>query len=134
MQQASSTAITQRTVVKVNDVKISPNPVIAGEPASFIIYASAARELSSGKVVIRVIYFGDQVHTESHDICDEISCPIATGDFQLSHNKPLPMSTPPGTYTLRITIKDADHHQLTCISFNFKVGFGLMLGSVLFAD
>lgn len=34
-------------VVKVNDVKISPNPVIAGKPASFDISASAGIEITS---------------------------------------------------------------------------------------
>ncbi|XP_031400683.1 putative phosphatidylglycerol/phosphatidylinositol transfer protein DDB_G0282179 [Punica granatum] len=121
-------------VVKVNDVRISPNPVIAGKPASFDISASAGRALSGGKVVIHVIYFGIQVHTETHDICDEVSCPISMGDFVLSHTETLPVFTPPGTYTLRITMVDANKEQLTCISFNFKIGFGLQLGSLLFAS
>ncbi|PKI73339.1 hypothetical protein CRG98_006277 [Punica granatum] len=92
------------------------------------------RALSGGKVVIHVIYFGIQVHTETHDICDEVSCPISMGDFVLSHTETLPVFTPPGTYTLRITMVDANKEQLTCISFNFKIGFGLQLGSLLFAS
>ncbi|KAI6669740.1 hypothetical protein NL676_004625 [Syzygium grande] len=93
-------------VVKVSDVKISPNPVVPGKTTTFDFSASTGQNLSNGKVVIRVTYFGVQVHTETHDLCEEISCPIAAGKFVLSHTQSLPVFTPPGLYTLRITMED----------------------------
>lgn len=111
-------------VVKVSDVKISPDPVVPGKPTTFDISASTGQNLSNGKVVIRVTFFGIQVHTETHDLCEEMSCPIAAGKFVLSHTQSLPVFTPPGLYTLRITMEDDLNQQLTCISFNFRIGFG----------
>ncbi|XP_056169025.1 uncharacterized protein LOC115676694 isoform X1 [Syzygium oleosum] len=114
-------------VVKVSDVQISPNPVVPGKPTTFDISASTGQNLSNGKVVIRVTYFGVQVHTETHDLCEEISCPIAAGKFVLSHTQSLPVFTPPGLYTLRITMEDDLNRPLTCISFDFRIGFGSLV-------
>ena len=60
---------------------------------SFIFHAG--KPISSGKVVIDVSYFGVHVHTENHDLSEEISCPIAAGKFVLSHSQTLPGFTPP---------------------------------------
>ncbi|KAB1199559.1 hypothetical protein CJ030_MR2G020346 [Morella rubra] len=51
--------------------------------------------INGGKVVIEVSYVGVHVHTENHDLSEEVSCPIAPGDFVLSHSQTLPGYTPP---------------------------------------
>ncbi|KAH7848532.1 hypothetical protein Vadar_004098 [Vaccinium darrowii] len=107
--------------VKVSEVKISPDPIAKGQPATFNISASAAKAISGGKLVIDVSYFGWHVHSESHDICGKTSCPI-TGDFVISHSQVLPGYTPPGSYTLTMTMMEGNH-QLTCINFDFSIGF-----------
>lgn len=45
--------------------------------------------------MIEVRYFGIHVHSETHDICEEVSCPIEAGNFVLSHAETLPGYTPP---------------------------------------
>ncbi|KAF5744929.1 phosphatidylglycerol/phosphatidylinositol transfer protein [Tripterygium wilfordii] len=110
--------------VKVSGVEISPDPVARGEPATFEISAKTGQDISGGKVVIDVSYFGIHVRTETHDLCEEASCPITAGQFLLSHTQTLPAFTPPGSYTLKMRMEDEKNEQLTCISFNFKIGFG----------
>uniref|UniRef100_A0A1J3FK47 Putative phosphatidylglycerol/phosphatidylinositol transfer protein n=1 Tax=Noccaea caerulescens TaxID=107243 RepID=A0A1J3FK47_NOCCA len=107
--------------VKVKGVEISPDPVVSGQAATFNISGSTGEEISGGKVVISVSYFGIHVHTETHDLGDETACPVAPGSFVLSHSQTLPSITPPGTYTLKMTIKDENGGRLTCISFKFKI-------------
>ncbi|OMO77016.1 hypothetical protein COLO4_25392 [Corchorus olitorius] len=106
--------------VKVNGVNISPNPVVRGKPATFNISASTGEAISGGKAVIDVSYFGIHIHQETHDLCEETSCPISVGEFVLSHNQALPAITPPGSYMLKMTLSSSDK-ELTCISFSFKV-------------
>ncbi|KAF8090087.1 hypothetical protein N665_0487s0007 [Sinapis alba] len=113
--------------VKVKAVEISPDPVVSGEAATFKITGSTGEDISGGEVVISVSYFGVHVHTETHDLCDESTCPIAPGSFVLSHSQTLPPITPPGTYTLKMTINDKNGGRLTCISFKFKITFGSMV-------
>uniref|UniRef100_A0A2P2JV73 Putative phosphatidylglycerol/phosphatidylinositol transfer protein DDB_G0282179 isoform X2 n=1 Tax=Rhizophora mucronata TaxID=61149 RepID=A0A2P2JV73_RHIMU len=113
--------------VKVYGVDISPNPVVTGEPATFNISGSTGQTLSGGKVVIDVSYFSIHVHRETHDLCDEICCPVAVGSFVLSHTQRLPGYTPPGSYTLKMTMKDNDNEELTCIRFKFNIGFGSLV-------
>ncbi|XP_030960728.1 uncharacterized protein LOC126724783 [Quercus robur] len=110
--------------VKVSGVVVSPNPVVSGKPATFNISATTGKPISSGKVVIDVSYFGVHVHTENHDLSEEISCPIAAGKFVLSHSQTLPGFTPPGSYTLKMTLEDGNNQLLTCISFKFSISFG----------
>ncbi|XP_012448682.1 uncharacterized protein LOC105771837 [Gossypium raimondii] len=115
-------------VVKVDGVDISPNPVISGKPATFTISASTA--ITGGKVVIEVYFFGFHIHQETHDLCEETSCPITVGNFVLSHNQVLPGFTPPGSYKLKMTLSGSGIKQLTCISFDFKISFGASESSV----
>lgn len=57
-----------------------------------------AQAIPGGKVVIDVSFFGVHVHQETHDLCDELSCPVAEGDFVLSHTQTLPGFTPPVSF------------------------------------
>lgn len=89
------------------------------------LFFYADQSLSGGKLVLAVSYFGIKVHGETDDICDKTSCPVSAGDFELSHTQTLPSITPPGLYTLKMKITDKKNHELTCISFKFKIGLGV---------
>lgn len=45
--------------------------------------------------MIDVYYYGAHIHSETHDFCEETSCPVSSGDFMLSHSQSLPGFTPP---------------------------------------
>ncbi|XWS59359.1 hypothetical protein CRYUN_Cryun08bG0114700 [Craigia yunnanensis] len=109
--------------VKVQGVEISPNPIARGKPATFSISATTGAAIAGGKLVIEVSYFGWHIHSETHNLCDETSCPVSTGDFVVSHSQVLPGYTPPGSYSLKMRMYDANKHELTCIGFDFYIGF-----------
>ncbi|KAH7541819.1 uncharacterized protein LOC107403581 [Ziziphus jujuba] len=108
--------------VKVHGITISPDPVVRGEEATFKVSASTSEVISGGKLVVEVAYLGVHIHSEDHDLSEEVSVPVPAGDFVLSHTQTLPGITPPGTYTLTMKLVDDAHKQLTCISFKFKIG------------
>ncbi|KAG5145801.1 hypothetical protein JHK84_031344 [Glycine max] len=118
--------------VKVSGVEISPNPVVSGQAATFKISATsdflsilhAGKAIYGGEVVIGVSYVGVPVHTERIDLCEEVTCPVANGNFLISHTQTLPAITPPGPYSLKMTLKDDREEVLTCVKFNFKIVFG----------
>ena len=109
--------------VKVSAVDITPYPVARGKPASFSISATTGTSISGGKLVIEVSYFGWHIHSETHDLCAETSCPVSTGDFVIAHSQDLPGYTPPGSYSLKMRLYDENKHELTCIAFDFDIGF-----------
>ncbi|XVF07505.1 hypothetical protein REPUB_Repub06bG0144800 [Reevesia pubescens] len=109
--------------VKVQGVEISPNPVARGKPATFSIAATTDAAIAGGKMVIEVSYFGWHIHSETRNLCDETSCPVSAGDFVVSHSQVLPGYTPPGSYSLKMQMYDANKHELTCIGFDFSIGF-----------
>ncbi|XP_050228935.1 uncharacterized protein LOC126678103 [Mercurialis annua] len=109
--------------VTVNGVEISPDPVARGHPATFSISATSGESISGGKLVIDVSYFGWHIHSETHDLCDETSCPVSDGNFVVSHSQVLPGFTPPGSYSLTMKMYDAKKKELTCIAFDFNIGF-----------
>ncbi|XP_015953202.1 uncharacterized protein LOC107477662 [Arachis duranensis] len=114
--------------VKVSEVEISPDPVVSGEAATFKIKASSGQAISGGDLIIAVSYLGIPVRTENHDFCEEVSsCPVSSGDFVISHTQTLPSFTPPGSYTLKMTLKDNKDELLTCIKFSFTIKFGSMV-------
>ncbi|CAH2073852.1 unnamed protein product [Thlaspi arvense] len=108
--------------VKVKEVDISPNPIARGEPATFSISANTGRGISGGKLVIEVSYFGWHIHSETHDLCTETTCPVETGDFLVAHSQLLPGYTPPGSYSLQMKMLDARKKELTCIRFSIDIG------------
>ncbi|KAK8672099.1 hypothetical protein V6N13_110473 [Hibiscus sabdariffa] len=116
--------------VKVQGVEISPNPIARGKPATFSIAATTGAAINGGKLVIEVSYFGWHIHSETHDLCDETSCPVSTGDFVVSHSQVLPGFTPPGSYSLKMKMLDANKHELTCIGFDFSIGFASSVADI----
>ncbi|EER93330.1 hypothetical protein BDA96_01G065900 [Sorghum bicolor] len=108
--------------VKVSGVEVVPDPVVRGEPATFKISASTDKNITKGKLVIDVAYFIFHVHSETHNLCDETSCPV-TGEFVLASQQTLPSFTPPGSYTLTMKLQGDSNEELTCISFGFSIGF-----------
>ncbi|OIV90423.1 hypothetical protein TanjilG_19914 [Lupinus angustifolius] len=110
--------------VEVKGVEISPNPVARGQPATFSIAATTGQALSGGKLVIDVSFFGWHIHSETHDLCGETSCPVSVGDFVIFHSQVLPGYAPPGSYSLKMKLYDGNKHELTCINFGFDIGFG----------
>ncbi|KAL0410229.1 UNVERIFIED_CONTAM: hypothetical protein Slati_3612600 [Sesamum latifolium] len=110
-------------VVKVNGLEIDPYPISRGKNTSFQIAAATNETINGGKLVIDVAYFGFHIHSEDHNLCAETSCPVSVGDFVVSHSQELPGITPPGSYTLKMTMVDEHKKQLTCITFDFSIGF-----------
>ncbi|CAK7342087.1 unnamed protein product [Dovyalis caffra] len=80
--------------VKVTGVKISPNPVKGGKPATFTISATTNEKITGGILRVSVRYFGLPVYSEDHDLCVETSCPVTGGNFVVSHSQELPGFTP----------------------------------------
>ncbi|CAH8260144.1 unnamed protein product [Arabidopsis lyrata] len=101
--------------VKVQGVDIIPDPVARGAPATFSISANTDTEISSGKLVIEVSYFGWHIHSETHELCDETSCPVAVGDFVVEHSQVLPGYTPPLIMSSRWKYKVAKVKKLNLI-------------------
>ena len=59
------------------------------------VYLDSGQSISDGKVVIDVSFLGLHFHTETRDLCEEVSCPVAAGNFVLSSSQTLPVFTPP---------------------------------------
>uniref|UniRef100_A0A1J3H0D6 Putative phosphatidylglycerol/phosphatidylinositol transfer protein n=1 Tax=Noccaea caerulescens TaxID=107243 RepID=A0A1J3H0D6_NOCCA len=117
--------------VKVQGVDILPYPISRGEQTTFSISANNTDDaISSGKLVIEVSYFGWRIHSETDDLCEKTKCPVAIGDFLVSHSQVLPIFTPPGTYSLKMKMLDGQKKELTCIKFSFDVGFGSSVADI----
>ncbi|KAI3696837.1 hypothetical protein L6452_29417 [Arctium lappa] len=109
--------------IKVSGVVITPDPITRGTETSFTISAYTDKPISGGKVVIDVAYFGWGVYSETGDLCAKTSCPVPAGDFAISHSQFLPAFAPPGSYTLSLKMQDGNKNELTCIKFDFSIGF-----------
>ncbi|XVF69290.1 hypothetical protein PTKIN_Ptkin11bG0069100 [Pterospermum kingtungense] len=111
-------------IVNVNNFEVSPDPIMVGRPAAFTISASTSEPISDGMVVIDVSFLGFHIHTEIRDLCDEVACPVAAGNFMLSHYQTLPGFAPSGFYTIQLTLHDQNKLELACIRIKCKIGMG----------
>ncbi|KAE9606228.1 hypothetical protein Lal_00024967 [Lupinus albus] len=119
-------------VVKVSGVEILPNPVVRGEPFTFKIAAYTGEPILSGDLIYEISYAGVETPpaTFLHDLCQESSCPVPVGHFLLTHTELLPTVTPPGTYNVKLTFKNQNEKQLSCIIFPFKIGAGSSVSAI----
>ncbi|KAL8517561.1 hypothetical protein ACS0TY_015716 [Phlomoides rotata] len=109
--------------VQVTGLDIDPYPISKGKNTTFKISASTDEAISDGKLKIDVTYIWFHVRTEEHDLCKKTACPIPVGDFVVSHSQELPGYTPPGSYSLEMRMLDGNKNELTCITFDFSIGF-----------
>ncbi|KZV43776.1 hypothetical protein F511_42726 [Dorcoceras hygrometricum] len=109
--------------VKVSGIDISPFPISRGVETTFAIAAATDEVISGGNLKIDVTYWGFHIHSETHDLCKKTVCPVANGNFTIIHKQALPGITPPGSYTLKMTLSGANKKELTCINFDFSMGF-----------
>ncbi|KAK7276533.1 hypothetical protein RIF29_17674 [Crotalaria pallida] len=118
--------------VKVSGVKILPNPVVRGEPFTFKIAAYTDEPIQSGDLIYEISFVGVEAPPAifHHDLCEESSCPVSAGNFLLIHTELLPSYTPPGTYNVKLTFKDQNDKQLSCIIFPFKIGAGSSVSAI----
>ncbi|KAI3791608.1 hypothetical protein L2E82_05463 [Cichorium intybus] len=109
--------------IKVSGVEINPYPITRGTDTTFTITASTDTPIPGGNLEIDVSYYFFGVYSETSDLCEKTSCPVDAGEFAISHSQALPSVTPPGSYTLTMKIKDGSNKELTCITFDFSVGW-----------
>lgn len=106
--------------VNIQDVVIKPDPVVAGDLATFTIPAYANEEVDGGTVVVTVSFHGIKVHTEKDDLCSKAACPIK-GEFTLNNSEALPSYTPPGSYKLKFQVLDKSGKEMACASVSFSI-------------
>ncbi|KAJ9554854.1 hypothetical protein OSB04_009468 [Centaurea solstitialis] len=109
--------------VKVSGVEITPYPIERGKDTTFTLSAFADTPIIGGDLEIDVSYYFFDVYEETSDLCTKTKCPVAVGDFAISHSQSLPSVTPPGSYTLKMKLKDAAENELTCVTFDFSIGW-----------
>jgi hypothetical protein len=71
-----------------------------------LFHVFLGKPIKEGKLVIDVKYwliFPIPVHSETHDICEETTCP-ASGDFVIAHTQTLPSYTPPVRFSTIVII------------------------------
>ncbi|KAL6008041.1 hypothetical protein ACLOJK_033547 [Asimina triloba] len=115
--------------VKVSGVDISPFPIVRSRRTTFSLSASTAspengdKAITGGNLQIDVSLFGINIYSQTIDLCKETSCPVSAGNFVLTHRQTLPWLTPPGSYTLKMQVLGADGKKMSCITFDFSIGF-----------
>ncbi|AES99893.1 putative immunoglobulin E-set [Medicago truncatula] len=110
--------------VQISNVEILPNPVVRGEPFTFKIKAYTGEPILSGDLIYEISFAGieGQPAIFHHALSEETPLPVAPGHFLLTHTELLPPVTPPGTYNVKLTFKDQNDKQLTCVVFPFTIG------------
>jgi len=90
------------------------------------VYLHAGKAILGGEVVIGVSYVGVPVHTENIDLCKEVKCPVANGNFVISHTQTLPVITPPVSFISSLSYKFRSRCKNIILSGNIS-SFDLVL-------
>mmetsp|Transcript_27406 Transcript_27406/g.62120 ORF Transcript_27406/g.62120 Transcript_27406/m.62120 type:complete len:158 (-) Transcript_27406:314-787(-) len=106
------------TSLTVNNVKVLPDPVVAGKNFTLSLDCSTSDQVSDGTFIIQVYLAGImvseahrpallfhtlQVHKQTNGICEEHACPFGPGPVNLVSNTNMPIITPRGRYDVKVT-------------------------------
>lgn len=91
--------------ITIEDVKLIPDPVVAGSVAAFDVAASVASGVAipDGSISVDIKYTGVEIAHETVKLCDTTACPIpAQGPVSIKYSKTIPAFIPPGAYTIEV--------------------------------
>ncbi|EKX33931.1 hypothetical protein GUITHDRAFT_155891 [Guillardia theta CCMP2712] len=109
------------TSLSVNNVKVSPDPVVAGKNFTLSLDCSTSDQVSDGTFVIQVYLAGIMVHKQTNGICEEHSCPFGPGPVNLVSTTNMPIITPHGRYDVKVTGSLPDGLPAICADIQFSV-------------
>lgn len=106
-------------------IAIHPDRPSPGHNVSFDIDATADKIVADGRFEIRVYWGFLRIYTEKTDICNELvdgfSCPISPGDVKFLYVHHLPRDTPRANLKAKLSVKDSDGSELSCLNVVFRV-------------
>lgn len=112
--------------IKIEDVKLVPDPVVAGSDAAFDVAATVAAgaAIPDGSISVDIKYGGAEIAHETVKLCDTTTCPTpATGAISIKYSKTIPAFIPPGAYTIEFhATGGAGAEVLFCFAVDFSVG------------
>lgn len=89
--------------ITIENVKLIPDPVVAGSVAAFDVAASVASGVAipDGSISVDITYAGAEIAHETVKLCDTTACPTpAQGPISIKYSKTIPAFIPPGAYTI----------------------------------
>ena len=107
----------------MTDIKVSPDPIIAGGDGVFTIHGSNEHDKSipGGTVEVKAGTSQIPLVNTSLDLCSVTKCPMSSGLFDVITKQPFPGFLPSVTFNAEVTGKDANGQLLFCVQLEFKV-------------
>jgi len=103
------------------DVKINPDPAVAGQDVAFEIGGVSDRVVTGGYLVASVTYEGMPIAEEVKELCKRTHCPIEKGPVHVVYGQTLPPFVPPGSYEVQVQLKTQNDELLMCIVVDFDI-------------
>ncbi|KAI9002809.1 ML domain-containing protein [Gaertneriomyces semiglobifer] len=110
----------------VNDLTLTPNPVISGGEVTITATGIVGKEITEGTKAKLTVKSGIlTLLNEEIDICASaaqsgIKCPIPLGPSSITFKRLVPAALPAGSYTLRVDAKHTDGTGLVCFTGPLK--------------
>lgn len=103
-----------REAITIHEVKLVPDPVVAGTAAAFDVAAAVAAgagPIPGGSISVGIKYRGAEIATETVELCDTTDCPTPEqGPISIKYSKTIPAFIPPGPYTIEAGVSTRSHH------------------------
>ncbi|EPQ28113.1 uncharacterized protein PFL1_04440 [Pseudozyma flocculosa PF-1] len=116
-------------IVDVQSIEVSPDPPKPGQNLTVRAKGTISEEVSDGTFADVVVKLGlIKLLTRRFDVCQEarankaeLQCPLAPGEYELTHTVALPREIPPAKFNVHITGANQDESDLLCLdlSINF---------------
>ena len=109
--------------ITIQDVKLIPDPVVAGHDAAFDVAASVAsgQAIPDGSISVDIKYAGAEIAHETVKLCDTTGCPTpGSGPISIKYSKTIPAFIPPGAYTIEVRGRTLKKTPTTCSALHFS--------------
>ncbi|OAA41117.1 phosphatidylglycerol / phosphatidylinositol transfer protein [Beauveria brongniartii RCEF 3172] len=119
-------------LITINNVDLTPNPPKAGQDLLIEASGTVKETIEQGAYVKLTVKYGlITLLTTNADLCEQIGnvdlkCPVTAGDQTIEKIVKLPVEIPPGKYTVRADVYNADDTPITCLTATVTFAIGGM--------
>jgi hypothetical protein len=108
-------------ILDIDYINITPNPPVIGELFEIEAQGTLAKNITEGAYIILEVSFGFiKLLHQTVSLCDQVgnvnlSCPVEKGEVKIVKSASIPKEAPPGQYTVRADVYNADEEKITCL-------------------
>ncbi len=97
------------------NIAVNPSSLSAGDKFVVTVSGYLDEEITGGSADIHVSLDGIHIMSDNKKICEQVTCPVSSGDKTFTKSATVPGFVLPGHYDAKAVITDQNGEEISCI-------------------